>query len=427
MKRIMSVLMAGILVLTAMSGCGAGTVTQQNGTADTEQVVTLTTEQKQEDLDQLCEEIFSRHPDPFFSCPEETFQAKKAAIESELSTLSDLEYYFRLAELVSLLNDGHVGIMPPEGKSLPGKYLPFQFQRFDDGVFIIGSDLEQEQWVGWKVEEMNGVPIGKVEKLLGTVLFCDGLEELDSLFTRYMRSTAYLKYLGIARGDGDVKLTLSREDITKTVAIEVKGIEEWELLRQFPGGVEITKEIDTYYFSKLIDGVLYIQYNVCMEDQLPAFMDKLAEHFVTGGIRGVIFDMRYNGGGNSSTFEPVYQALESYAQRAGITLECYTLIGGGTYSAGVDESLYQKLRSIPNSTIIGKNSGGLVNMYGNVRSFTLKNSGFQGRSGTTHWIQNPNYSGVLTPDIYVRDTFSDYAAGHDAAYELAVERIRQAS
>ena len=75
-----------------------------------------------------------------------------------------------------------------------------------------------------------------------------------------------------------------------------------------------------------------------------------------------------------------------------------------------------------NATLVGEPTGGKPNHFGEVRSFTLPNSGILIQHSTKFWKRIDGDPPSTMPDIAVPVLASDYFAGIDRALDIILER-----
>ena len=64
--------------------------------------------------------------------------------------------------------------------------------------------------------------------------------------------------------------------------------------------------------------------------------------------------------------------------------------------------------------LVGKPTGGAINHYGEVKTFTLPESGLYASYSTKLFIQDKNAApGSIMPDVLVEFTVDDLRSGHD--------------
>jgi len=135
----------------------------------------------------------------------------------------------------------------------------------------------------------------------------------------------------------------------------------------------------------------------------------------------VVLDLRYNGGGSSSVLNPFFDAIRA---RPALNARghLYTLIGRGTFSSAMMNAIHMKTDT--NSILLGEPTGGRPNGYGEVRSFTLPNSGLTIQYSTRffrNWNEGDPES--FPPDVEVIITMDDLLAGRDTVLEAAIAGV----
>jgi hypothetical protein len=158
---------------------------------------------------------------------------------------------------------------------------------------------------------------------------------------------------------------------------------------------------------------LFIQYNACISwDQLPIgdFIDETLGMVNNLSPEHIIIDLRYNGGGNSQLFEPMINALASLQKEKGFAID--VLIGQGTFSSALMNAVQLNQRT--DCRLVGTPTGGSVNHFGEIKNFTLPNSGISVQYSTQRFIMDASYpAGSLQPELYVEKTIADIMHGVD--------------
>jgi hypothetical protein len=159
--------------------------------------------------------------------------------------------------------------------------------------------------------------------------------------------------------------------------------------------------------------VCFIQYNSCRSwNTYPAskFFQDVADTISSQTPEKVIVDLRYNSGGNSSILEPLIDTLASLQKKQEFTLD--VLIGSDTFSSALINAVHLDQRT--DCRLAGTPTGGSVNHYGEILSFTLKNSGIPVYYSTKYFVMDPAYpTGSLMPELYTERTLADLIAGRD--------------
>jgi hypothetical protein len=152
---------------------------------------TLTDQQWRADIAQAAQSIKEIHFKPFTMVTEPDFDAAIADLEQRVPELTDDAIIISLAQIVARMHDGHTRVHlprqypqfaleaelgysetePPKFDSLKFHQLPVQFERFEDGVFVIGAILAHQSLIGQKVIRMRQVSIEDAFERANTVSF----------------------------------------------------------------------------------------------------------------------------------------------------------------------------------------------------------------------------------------------------------------
>jgi C-terminal processing protease CtpA/Prc len=134
-------------------------------------------------------------------------------------------------------------------------------------------------------------------------------------------------------------------------------------------------------------------------------------------VERMVIDLRLNGGGNSSIFEPLIKAL-SRRRDVNQTGRLFALIGRGTFSSACLNTL--KLKRETKAILVGEPTGQRPNFYGEVETMTLPHSKLRVHYSTRHFRMMDGDSPAFAPDIHVEPSSSDYASGRDPVLEQAL-------
>ncbi|MEI7576024.1 MAG: S41 family peptidase [Armatimonadota bacterium] len=359
-----------------------------------------------------------------------------------LKTRSTYEYYRVLQSLCARLKDGHTNV-----------YLPSQdFQTHQGGRPPIRTALIEGQVVvtnvfspevpvlepGDIITHIGGVPtIQYAEKAWGPYACSSTPQDREARLFSY----------DLLRGPekSAVTLTIHRADgSTREVKVP-------------RSGYKTTKGESTYAFNIRPDGVAYVRFSTC-ED--PSLVTKLKSDLESHkDIKGLVIDLRMNGGGSSSIGAQVVTGLArqgftvpattyqtrlysptklAWGNRQGLSpvsddtdvLEppkvkwfdgpCALLIGPRTFSAAEDWTGYWRAANV--GPVVGMPTGGST---GQPLSFNLPGGG-SARVCTKQDLlpDGTKFVGVgIQPDIQVPWTVADVRAGRDPQLERAVHEV----
>ncbi len=392
--------------------------------------VQLTLEQKQEDLNFLCNELTNKHKNLFFKISRAEFEKEKQLLMKELPNLNNNEFLFGLKQLLAKVGDAHTDVYFKGDLARYAKIYPFAVTKFDNAWYISAIDKPHSAYLGAKLVEVNHYPIDKVYEKVATVIPHSNEAWLENNFTQKLFIGDCLKYLGLTETTDQILLTLEKpeemleetlkQDDNKLVTITLKGLHTKGFYKtnivylnqgdKVPVTAQKTDSI--YHYLALDSDTLFIQYNSCEEDpKLPmsTFTKQIEEELRQKKYKKIIVDLRYNTGGNSEIIKPVFNVLNTYMK--GNDCKLYALIGGNTFSSGLLNACYLKFMG---ATLVGRPTGGDVNHYGELKMFDLPNSDLLVCYSTKYFEVMKEYKkNSLEPDVLVEMNLADYIAGID--------------
>ena len=127
-----------------------------------------------------------------------------------------------------------------------------------------------------------------------------------------------------------------------------------------------------------------------------------------------IFDIRLNGGGNSSIAESLIDELKDNEQinQKG---KLYVCIGRNTFSSAILNAI--TLRKQTDAIFIGEPTGGKPNHYGEVRNLILPNTGLTISYSTKYFKETEGNEPSFYPDIEIELSSADFFARRDPVLE----------
>jgi tetratricopeptide (TPR) repeat protein len=398
----------------------------------------------QQDIDILTTKIEQYHPAPWARISRETFMDRAEEIKTNLQNWDREKTILEIMKLVAALKDGHTGILLANQDSF-NLWFPLRIEKFHDGLFITGADIENAGLLGAKVLRMGKLDAESAYSRVGEIIAADSDHGIARLITNYLSNAVILETLGIIDSQTLLPLELLLQDGSeKKVSAESA---EWR--RQFnlfyyktlvPTNNEaktiFDDKLDTLplYLSRFIpsrvpywfeyipdDRMIYFQYNNVANWNRELFEDFTERLFKTydehiAEIDKFIIDVRFNSGGNGYLLPPFIR--EFVFRRDSLTRgKLYIITGGHTFSAA-SNFIGQMLK---NSTAItvGDIAAGPLNWCSDTITFALPNSNLMFNLSTMFWQEGhaTDNKGYYPPDYYIPAAFKDYVSGSDPVME----------
>ena len=379
-----------------------------------------------EDLSALCSGIKIGHKNPFSVISEEEFDAQTQSIAARLDTMTDAQFYYELRALVASIGDAHTTIDYNDSWYAHLKALPFAVLPAQGRWYAAILPAQNADMLGWEVLAIDGMPTAEVFERAKSIISHENDVWAAQQFSNTVNFLEALQFLGVASADDTgVTLTLREDDAAEPVELFLPALSEEEIMtadlaRLTPQSAPVTAASGYYRALELGGGAFFIQYNACREaPDLPMadFTSAVGELLRAGDYGKLILDLRYNTGGNSAVIEPLIAELHAFLQEH--DLPVYALIGEDTFSSGIIGAL--DVRKHLGATLVGSPTGGSVNGYGELKSFTLPNSPMTVFYSTKYFDLVPGYEGSsLIPDIAVEATIDDLIAGRDAVVDYVL-------
>lgn len=378
------------------------------------------------DVTYLATTLEKSHKNLFANISKEAFDTQVETLKSKVESMSEAEYYYSLKELVASVGDAHTTISYNDSyyKHLNG--LGFAVMKFEDGWHIMMLEEKNKQYLGYMLTGINDMSIDDLFEESKRIISHDNETWVMSQFSNTINFREPLEYLGAVEKDGEIVLKIQKDAKSGVELLPIESMNETQILSAnilSLGRVStpLTSPSGYYQAMELDPATFYIQYNQCKEaPDLPMaqFIEIVSEQLNKQAYAKIIIDMRYNTGGDSRIFESMIKELK-YLQ-ATMNFEVYTLIGENTFSSAIINTL--QVKDELNATIVGSPSGGSVNGYGELQSFTLYNAPMVVYYSTKYFelVKDYPYDSIY-PDTPIEKSFEDYVNGVDSEVTKILE------
>ncbi|MGZ5222539.1 MAG: S41 family peptidase, partial [Chitinophagaceae bacterium] len=297
-------------------------------------------EKLREDVKYLVQTIENVHPNPYHSISKEKFyQVRDSITGSFPDSISVIDSWRNIAFLIASLDEGHSDLkMPKEfseainhGRIL---FFPITVSKLTDEGLIVRSDLSGDSLLrrGDVLLSINDIPASEIRNCLCSTI--GGLQAWRELIA-VQDFTARLYLHGIR---APYKIAYRQSETTSTAF--VKGLTKDSLVanatRLRKAGAVTTNE--PYRFSRINDNIGYLDFRT-MSTPYEPFAKFLEDSFTAikqSPVKGLIVDLRKNGGGNS---------MLGYKLLTYITDKAFRMAGGSKWKVS-DEYTQSKMTGL---------------------------------------------------------------------------------
>ena len=355
-----------------------------------------------------------QHKDLFHQMPRTIFTNAITQLRSEVDSLDKSAIITELMRILAQVGDAHTSI----DWSLSFNHFPIEFSYFEDGVFISKISIEQSAYLMEEITGLNGISLAKLEQLIRPVLTHENESQFYNNFPTYLGLNQLLVALKVI--DKDAPLTVELANGGSLVVDNKGNNPNLRSILDLVAKPLYLKKIDNYYWSTFLEkeNLFYLQYNQCQEKANQRFeqfteavMNQLDEQ---NKDLKLVVDLRNNGGGNSNIAKPLIEALTTRVNNNTLlSKNIYVVIGKQTFSSAVLNTI--QLEEALNPVLIGEPTGGKPNHFGEVKTFTLPNSGLTIRYSSKYFntYQKDADADSIYPDIELKVTSKDFKTGED--------------
>lgn len=385
------------------------------------------------DISFLKTELAKKHKNLFFKTTKSVFNAKLDSIQEIISNKTDEELYVALQEIVALMGDDHSYIYYP--KLYESGVFPIHLDWFADGIYVVNTIPKYSKLLHKKLVAFNDIPINEVVEKLSKVSSHANDAVAKSHFLSFSQSKIILQYYGIINSDS---LTISYLDNSLVQKITVNIIELKKDTKVTWTGLQIYNKVlceknrNKLFWFEYNDStkILYAQYNKCISKELyeklgrkkaakrlpsfDKFLADLTKTLKTKEIDKFVFDMRYNPGGSSpqGTYLVKQIAKISSINQKG---KLFVVVGRKTFSSAILNSL--DFQNHTEAIFVGEPTGGKPNHYGEVKKFSLPNSGLIVNYSSKYFTHAKEDTDSFYPDYEIKTNFEDKKNGIDPVME----------
>lgn len=384
------------------------------------------------DIEFLKNELPKKHKDFFTVRNQKEFEVDLNKIASKTDQLKDFEIILSIQQVIASFGDSHTHI---EFSKLfdQEKGLPLKLYWFKNGIYILATSQKNKSILGKKLVSVNDYPIDRVCDSLETLFTVDNRAMSKMFVPKLLNSGGLLEYFGFAK-NGVYKLGLEDEKaLLSKATIQMGKITKENQMVLAPNSKPYCLQNRHKIFSQNYiekDSIYYILYNKCISRELmimfgreekaknyPSFTEFENAIFHTikeKPIKQFVFDMRFNGGGSSAQGTDLVEKL-ALIDEINSKGKLYVVTGRKTFSSAIINSM--DFRNKTEAILIGEETSGKPNHFGEIRSFDLPQSKLNITYSTKYFKKTDEDIKTIVPDVRIETNFEDYMNGVDPVYE----------
>jgi len=441
-----------ILLLTLLCGFAAAQQPTNSATVFTGRP-RLTSAQWREDL-QFAVDTFLARDRSFSPAARQEFRAAIARLQQTVESKRDEQIIVELAKAVALANNAHTRLYLVRNRTELRRY-PIRVWWFPEGLYVIRATPEYSDLLGARILQITGHSVAQVKRavaplyagndswrtyisaytmtspdvLMGLGLIPEnGKAEVIFIDRKGMKGRRELPPLPLKRSDQPVE---SWWDLCPT---RPRNDGEWVSALTLPAErlPLYVRDTERSYWSRYLaeDRIFYLQFNrsgnAPTGESLADFGRRTVAEIQTMDVKKLIFDVRFNTGGDLSIGRPFINQLGAFAKEHKIKV--YVITGRATFSAGIYHAM--QLRQFAGAILVGEPIGDILEIWSEGGNLLTPNSKlslhFADRLHSYSNLVRPEFDQYLVKDtdlsitnpgvdILVKMTARDYFAGRDPA------------
>lgn len=375
------------------------------------------------DLDYLAAELPKRHPNPFHDTTAAQFNAALADLKTRTSSLSLAQFAIQLQEIIATLRDAHTEV---DTRVSPLAFYPLRIYQFSDGFYVTRTNDESSAACGAQLLSINGVPVEDVHQRVTSVISSENEAWYSARVPAQMMRAEVLIATGVIDSAGPAVFRLQAQSgATIDLALHtVSGQDAADVFGAPYTGADLPLYMQqaskNYWYVWDADRkLLYLKYNVCQDDPgkpLAALASELGAIATQNDVQTFVVDLRNNTGGNSSVLKPIVDGVRANPELRG---RIFAIIGRETFSSGMLNAI--QLRDA-GAILVGEDTGGRPNSYGEVKSMLLPASGLNVFYSTKYFHNSDIDTPSVEPSIRVELDSDDFFMRRDPVLQTIMGR-----
>lgn len=388
------------------------------------------------DLNFLQVELPKNHYNLYHLKSEKDFVDGIGKILQEKNKLSELDIAVKLQQLLASFGDSHTMVAWQQLVD-PGKIMPLRFYWFKEGYHVIKTTADYQGLLGYKVLEINGYPLPLIADSMSTLMTLDNNAVIKKDLPGLMPLVQLLEYFGFTKADSVNLLLENQQGESFDYSVKPAIMNRQNTRSLAPDSIALCYKINKTYFADSIlnnGHIYYIQYNKCFSrefppqefrgnpEQLPSFRvfkNKVIETINSNDFDKIIFDIRFNNGGNSVPGTELIREL-SAINKINVKGKLYVIIGRQTFSSAIINAM--DFKNLTQAIFVGEETWGKPNHFGELKILELPNSGLKIQYSTKYFKNSDLDLNTIAPDYTIEEGFGDFIKGHDPIYDWIVKQ-----
>lgn len=342
---------------------------------------TLTREQAEQDVNAVFSTISKNHKmrerDPAaFKKVEEQY---KQVLSQLYDGMTIREEWILVSELEHELKDAHSCVRLNFHDKEKLHYIGPVFEADDArGLWY------QEEGQRYRLLAVNGVSADEIYENARKRLAYENIYWLSAVLEKQLSDAENMQLLGIPYQEDAVSVAYERAGEEFVKNLPYCSYEQAYPEEAVPYSAEYDEALSLAVFT--LNEMMYT-------DEYFSFVSDFLDEVKDRGIQNLVLDLRNDGGGNSRCGEPFTAFLtKDFEGRA------YALVSHKTFSSGV---LFTLALRQSNAVLVGEQTGGSPNSYGEVRNYTMPNSHLLYRVTQKYFSSGGGSLDTVTPHVLV--------------------------
>lgn len=371
------------------------------------------------DIEFISKNLPKAHKNLFFKVEEEEFFTNINNIKEKIPSLTDDELIVEVSKLIASVGDAHTTFA-----FSPKKVYPFTFYYFNDGIYLLDSVPEYNEFIGYKLKGVNDKSVEEIRELFRPIISHENEQWFKYKFAKNIIFHEFLKGLKITNSETAKFNFIDKNGNEKSVQVESStGMDLQNTKMDKSERMLYLKNSDKNYWYEFLEEekLLYFQYNACYNMKDKSFSDfnnELFEFIDNNSINKLVVDLRNNGGGREPILNPFFAELKK-RKNLDHHEKLFVIVGRNTFSSAMKNAL--TFENETNATFIGEPTGGKPNHYGEVKKLKLVNTNTLIGYSVKYFKHSSQDLESFVPDIIVEPNADNYFNNIDPVMQRILE------